>query len=325
MKIRARPGLIAPVHRVNLCGVKKWLAVAALVLPIALFLHTFESAPLPAPAPFSGDLPAASPPPEMAVFWLPTGITHRSAGVAYRGGSFRDERAFAMTATLVKHPRGDLLIDTGFGRQIDTQFREMPRAFRLLTTYERTRSAADQLAAAGYDPRRLRAILLTHAHWDHVSGIPDFPGTPVWVTPEEHRFIEDGGMTTTVARGLEGARYEEYSFDRGEYLGFPRSRDVYGDGAIVIVPAPGHTPGSVVVFLTLPRGRRFALVGDLAWQREGITLREEKPWVVRTGVDHDAQGVRESLLRMNALATRFPELTLVPAHDARGFAAMPRL
>lgn len=305
---------------------KKWLVGAtALVLPIALFLHTFQASPLPAPPAFPGALPKASPPSEMAVFQLPTGVTHRSAGAAYRGGSFRDQRDFAMTATLVKHPKGDLLIDTGFGRQIDSQFRDMPRAFRLLTTYERTRAAADQLADAGYDAKRLRAILLTHAHWDHVSGIPDFPGTPVWVTPEERRFIDEGGMTTTVARSMSGVHYEAYSFENGEYLGFPRSHDVYGDGAIVIVPAPGHTPGSVIVFLTLPTGKRFALLGDLVWQREGITLREEKPWVVRTGVDHDPGRVRENLLRMNAIATRFAELTLVPAHDARGFAEMARL
>jgi len=36
--------------------------------------------------------------------------------------------------------------------------------------------AADQLDAAGYDFRRLNAILLTHAHWDHMSGMPDLSG-----------------------------------------------------------------------------------------------------------------------------------------------------
>jgi glyoxylase-like metal-dependent hydrolase (beta-lactamase superfamily II) len=261
----------------------------------------------------------------MALFQLPTGVTHRNAAFAYRGGSFFDKRDFAMTAVLVKHPRGDLLIDTGFGRDIDAHFRTLPWAFRLVTTYDRTRSVAEQLDAAGYDRKRLRGIVLTHAHWDHVSGIPELLGTPVLVTPEEHRFVTDGGEITALARSFDGVTYEEYGFEGGAYLGFARSHDVYGDGAIVIVPAPGHTPGSVIVFLTLPGDKRYAMVGDLVWQREGITEREERPWLWRTVGDDDPSTLRENLLRMSAIATRFPAMTMVPAHEARSFVDMPRL
>jgi len=99
----------------------------------------------------------------------------------------------------------------------------------------------------------------------------------------------------------------------------------HGDGSIVVVPAPGHTPGSVIVFVALPSGRRLALVGDLVWQREGIALREERPWLLRSLADADPAGVRENILRMAALAARMPELEIVPAHDARAFAALPAL
>ena len=126
-------------------------------------------------------------------------------------------------------------------------------------------------------------------------------------------------------RGLRGVTWEEYELEGGEYLGFARSHDVHGDGSIVIVPAPGHTPGSVIVFVVLPGGRRYAFVGDLAWQREGITEREERPWLQRTLADEDPAAVRAQLLRMAAIWARFPEITLVPAHDARGFADIPAL
>lgn len=302
--------------------VRTLVIVAALLL---LFVQTFAASPLPAPAPFDGPLPPASPPAAMQVFQLPTGVTHRSAGFAYRGGSFRDQRDFSMTATLVKHPRGDLLIDTGFGRDIEAHLGEMPYLFRLATSYTKFQPAADALAAAGYDRKSLHGIVLTHAHWDHVSGVADFGDTPVWVTYEERRYIRDAGVLTAVIRNVPGVRYEEYGFGDGPYLGFARSRDVYGDGSIVIVPAPGHTPGSVIVFLALPNGKRYALVGDLVWQREGITEREERPWLQRWLADADASGVRANVLQMAAIAARFPEIVLVPAHDARGFAEMPTL
>lgn len=305
---------------------KRTLAAAApLALAAALFASTFRASPLPAAPPFAGPLPAASPPASMAVYQLPTGVTHRSAGFAYRGGSLRDARDFAMAATLVRHPRGDLLIDTGLGRDIDAQFRRMPLWFRATTSWTRGRSAREQLDAAGYDRRALRGILLTHAHWDHASGVADFPDTPVLLPAAERRFIDDGGWITCVARSLGPVRYETYDFDGPPYLGFPRSHDVYGDGAIVVVPAPGHTPGSVIVFLTLPSGKRYALVGDLAWQREGITEREERPWPMRALADADAEGVRAGLVHMAALAAGMPDLVLVPAHDGRGFEEMERL
>lgn len=300
-------------------------SIACALLGVALLLGTFSASPLAAPQPLTSALPSASPPPTMSLHRLPTGVTHRSAAFAYRGGRFGDARDFAMSAALVRHPKGDLLIDTGFGRTIDAQIKLMPWFFRAVTSYDKARAAADQLDAAGYDRASLRGILLTHAHWDHASGLPDFPGTPVLVTAEERRFVDDGGYLSAVARSARDVKYETYGFEDAPYLGFAKSHDFYGDGSVVIVPAPGHTPGSVIVFVTLPTAKRYAFVGDLAWQREGILEREERPWLQRSLADVDAGQVREALLKMSAIAARFPEIELVPAHDARGFAGISAL
>jgi glyoxylase-like metal-dependent hydrolase (beta-lactamase superfamily II) len=304
-------------------------ALAAAVLvnnsAAALFLSTYGPAPLDPPQPYPGGLPPAFPPPQMAAFHIPTGVSHCVASFGYRGGAFSDRRDFVMTAVLVRHPRGDLLIDTGLGRQIDRQFQLMPAPFRAITEYDRTSAAVDLLDAAGYDLRSLSGILLTHAHWDHVSGVEDFPGVQVLLSPTEREFIDTGGPATVIARNISGVNYEPYDFEGGPYLGFPRSHDVYGDGSLVSVPAPGHTPGSVIVFMTLPDSRRFAFVGDLVWQREGITEREERPWFSQRRVYEDSATVRDNLLRMSAVAEQFPEIILAPAHDVRGFAELSLL
>ncbi|MFO0570570.1 MAG: MBL fold metallo-hydrolase [Polyangiaceae bacterium] len=297
----------------------------SLVVLVVLLSLSFRAAPLPSPPPFSAGLPKALPPAGMALFQLPTGSIVRNAAVAYRGGSFRDRREFVMTVVLVKHPKGDLLIDTGFGREVEAHFRAMPWLFRAVTSYQKQTAAADQLTAAHFDPSRLRGILLTHVHWDHVSGVQDFPGVAVLLPTEERRFVATGGTLSAVLRDTPDVRYKEYAFEHGPYLGFARSHDFFGDGSVVAVPAPGHTPGSVVIFVTTPDGKRRAFVGDLAWQREGITEREERPWLTRSMADHDPERVKTSLLRMSALAQAFPELVLVPAHDARGFADLPPL
>lgn len=144
-----------------------YVAVAAvpLLAALAVFLHKFSPSPLPEPKPYAGPLPSATPPKEMSVVALVAGVNHRVAAFGYRGGSLFERREFSMAGGLVKHPKGDLLIDTGFGRDIDKQFRTLPWTVRAITFYSLWRPAADRLRDVGYDPKSLRAILLTHSHW----------------------------------------------------------------------------------------------------------------------------------------------------------------
>jgi glyoxylase-like metal-dependent hydrolase (beta-lactamase superfamily II) len=288
-----------------------------------IFLGGYSALPLPVPPALSDPLPPASPPAGMAIYALPTGVNHRTAAFARRGGSLWEKWDSVMTAVLVRHPQGDVLIDTGIGRTIASQLKRMPLLFRLGTDLEQLQPAADQLDATGYDRKHLRYILLTHAHWDHVSGVADFPGVPVLVTPAERRFIDQGGWVTVTAQSIDRSLLSDYAFEGGPYLGFDHSHDLYGDGSMVIVPAPGHTPGSVVVFVTLPGGARYAFVGDLVWQLEAIRQREERPWATTKTMKEDAVALRDSLLRMSAISIRYPQITIVPAHDGRGFASIP--
>jgi len=122
-------------------------AVAAIVLVgLALFLHTFSASPLPKPTPYAGPLPVAAPPKDVTVFSVVTGVN------GYRGGLFFDRRDFSMAGALVKHPKGDLLVDTGFGRQFEEQFRTLrPWILREITSYSQWQPAADQI-----ESRRIR-------------------------------------------------------------------------------------------------------------------------------------------------------------------------
>ena len=298
------------------------LALATHIV-LLLFFKGYSPSPFPAGASLSDPLPPASPPAGMALYVLPTGVNHRTAAFARRGGSPWERWESVSNAVLVEHPRGDVLIDAGFGRLIRAQLRAMPLFFRLLTDLEQSQPAADQLMATGYDFKRLRFILLTHAHWDHVSGVPDFPSVPVLVTAAEHRFIYASGFPNAPARTIDPKRYQDYGFDGGRYLGFEQSHDLYGDGSIVIVAAPGHTPGSVVVFVTLPSGARYAFVGDLVWQLEGLAEREQRPWLEARVVGEDPSAVQDSMRRLNAIVTRYPQMKIVASHDPRGYVGIP--
>ena len=211
----------------------------------------------------------------MAIYHLPTGTYETRAALAVRGGSFRDKRHFAASAVLVRHPKGDLLIDAGFGAHLDAHVAMLPRLVR--APYRAGRTVREQLDAAGYDRGRLLGVLLTHSHWDHASGLDSLPGTPIWMNANEQRYAAedpDGKVFRSVSQGHE---VHEYGFTKQPYLGFASSYDVHGDGSVVVVLAGGHTTGSVIVFVTLPSGRRYAFIGDLTWQIDGIRRRVERP------------------------------------------------
>lgn len=269
--------------------------------------------------------PAPRSPAGMRLLAIETGRSYSRAAFAFRGGGLNDQRAFTTGAILVQHPGGSLLFDAGFGPGVATHRETAPWLLRTMTKYDRQASVADQLKAAGVAPSSLLAVVLTHAHWDHVSGLESLPGIPVWVTREELAFVKSDDDSTRLARKLGITDYRAYDFPNGPYLGFPRSRDVFGDGSVVLVPAPGHTPGSIVAFIATPDGQRYALIGDMAWQREGVEHPAEKPWIVRRLVDADRVGTRRMLVRLHQIRAAMPGLIIVPAHDQRVWQSLPHL
>jgi hypothetical protein len=78
----------------------------------------------------------------------------------------------------------------------------------------------------------------------------------------------------------------------------------------------------VIVFVTLPGGKRYAFIGDVAWQLEGVCRPAERPLLMRMLADVDPGQVREDLLRVASFAGL---MQVVPAHDLTAYDGIPGL
>tara|TARA_R100000306_G_scaffold41882_2_gene40769 strand:+ start:172661 stop:173608 length:948 start_codon:yes stop_codon:yes gene_type:complete len=235
------------------------------------------------------------------------------------GGWFKD-RQLQHNVVLIQHPKGDLLIDTGLGRNVDAQVEEMSWMHRQLLAYADVYPLIDQLEASQYDFARLRGIIPTHMHWDHVSGLEDLPSVPVWVTAEEHNFAVHEGKAPAFLRSQfdsPAIDWEFVRFDDEPYEGFDKSKDVFSDGTVVMVSLAGHTSGQVGVFLNLASGNRLFFIGDTTWTAEGIERRAPRPAMVQwlAGIDWNREQNQVHIEHINALAAKDSKLTIVPAHD----------
>lgn len=258
--------------------------------------------------------------PKVGLSIVNTGRAHTVEALLVPGGSVLHKRAANFSAFLVKHGSRYLLFDTGLGRGIDAQYRQdMPVWARLAFGYEKPlHPAADQLAQAGIGA--LERVVLSHSHWDHASGVADFPGVRIAVAKEEMQRIEQASAGVGTAWpsqvGDSATVWESLVFSDTPYMGYSRSLDLFGDGAVVLVPMPGHTPGSVGLFVTVDSGRRYFLIGDVAWTREALAQGAAKFWVAGKLVDGDASGTQQSLEQVQRLMQRDPDLQVIPAHDS---------
>lgn len=176
---------------------------------------------------------------------------------------------------VLRHPKhGVFLVDTGVPRA----FRDDPassgvgwlvrRELHLEKMTFRT-PLADWLAK---EPARLAGVFLTHLHIDHIAGMPDVPrGTPLYAGPGEtdHTAFVHLALAGSIDGLLEGhAPIAEWQFQPDPDQRFAGVLDVFGDGSVWALYAPGHTPGSTAYLVRTPDGP-VLLVGDNCHTRWG--------------------------------------------------------
>lgn len=197
---------------------------------------------------------------------------------------------------LVEHPKGRLLWDTGFSGSFAYTLRAW--AFAAGTFWrsgiERGAPLPEQLAERGLGVDDVDYLALSHVHFDHAGGANAFAGS-VWLVQQAERDwafaggeVERPHVDPALYADLEDARTIRLEGDH----------DVFGDGSVVILSTPGHTPGHQSLLLELPRRGPVVLSGDLFHNRLNREHRAPPSFNV------DAEQTRRSMERVEEIVKR---------------------
>jgi N-acyl homoserine lactone hydrolase len=162
---------------------------------------------------------------------------------------------FTNTSYLIVHPKGTLMFDSGAVEDSHFKGDGAPVSEGIMTA---TKPLLPQLASAGYKPSDITYFAMSHYHSDHTANANAFAAA-TWIVQKAERDF----MFSDKPQGIiQPAQYSAFKDAKTKLLN-DEDFDVFGDGAVVVKSAPGHTPGHQVLFVKLPKTGPIVLAGDL--------------------------------------------------------------
>lgn len=258
---------------------------------------------------------------------LLTGWARSDLAHFIEGADKKQPLVIPLPAFLIERKDGYVLIDTGLAPSLATEpSRYLGRFFaglakgqlkRLITRPEWAVPA--RLQALGVDAMQIKDVVLTHAHFDHTGANRAFLPATFHLTDETLRAGRHGGLLKGFVKNdfPPEMKIAPLVFaDTQPFLTFAGQVDLFGDGSVVAVPLPGHSPGNIGVFVRAPSGPTL-LVGDGAYLMQNITGPQQLGNVV------DGAAAWDTLCRLKRLYEQMPDLRIVPFHDPEVFRSLP--
>lgn len=224
---------------------------------------------------------------------------------------------------VIEHQDGLVLFDTGQDRASVTDPDYFPGGpLRIL--YDRLArfeigpndTLPESLKAIDYSIEDVTHAVISHLHQDHIGGLPHLAHATIVTSRTEQdqlksRFAEVNGVLRRHI-DLPGLSWRPIDFEPmsdQELKPFDRGFDLMGDGTMILLPTPGHTPGSLSMLVRHGDTASLLMVGDLTYDAAAMERDRIVPGV------GSARQLRESTDRVLALKRRHPDLQILGAHD----------
>jgi glyoxylase-like metal-dependent hydrolase (beta-lactamase superfamily II) len=205
---------------------------------------------------------------------------------------------FVFSCYLIKHGDQYLLWDTGHSM---TAPNVAPKV-----------SVVDQLAQLGVKPEQIQFVGISHYHADHTGQVASFPQATLLIGKGDW----DAITAPKPGPGVNAPPFANWISGGGKVESQPTDKDVFGDGTVMILNTPGHTPGHHSLLVKLKEKGNVLISGDLVHFHENYDT-NGVPWFNTSRAETLA-----SIDRFKKLAATF-KATVIIQHDARDIGKLP--
>jgi N-acyl homoserine lactone hydrolase len=191
---------------------------------------------------------------------------------------------------LIRHPQGDVVIDTGCNpaAAADPAGTWGALAKSMPPLHGPEEHVGASLAALGVRAEDVPLVVMTHLHFDHAGANALFPQAEFIVQAAEHEAAS--------AEDAEAWGYLRREWEMGHQMRqISGELDLFGDGKVCLIPLPGHTPGLMGVLLDLHDDGRILIAGD------AVPLRQVLDGDLMPRNMRDPDAARASYARVRAI------------------------
>lgn len=207
-------------------------------------------------------------------------------------------RTFTFSCYLIKHGNDYMVWDTGFAPGTN------PNAPKV--------GIADRLKELGVAPQQVRFVGISHFHADHTGQLNPFQSATLLIGKGDW----DGVSATPPMGGANAAGFVHWTKGGGKVEPLTLDKDVFGDGSVVVLRTPGHTPGHSSLLVRLKERGAVILIGDLAHFQENLDSNGVPTFNVdRSQTIASLERVKKIALTMGA--------TIIIQHDTRDIGKLP--
>jgi glyoxylase-like metal-dependent hydrolase (beta-lactamase superfamily II) len=189
---------------------------------------------------------------------------------------------------LIRHAKGLMVWDTGIPAFVESKPKGVSIADGKINLFLK-KSFPESLKDFGVNPKEIKHLGLSHMHADHAGNANAFDQA-IW-------YVQEAEYDAAFSPLAEKLNFKPKTYNKlanSQTVKLNGHHDVYGDGSVMLIPAPGHTPGHQVALVQLASGP-VLLSGDL-WHFESNHKHSRVP-----GFNYDAKQTLDSIKAINAL------------------------